>query len=407
MTDDLDLSHWVRMDEQVRWQGRPARACTPWLYVIGLGAGSVIAAGVLAWTQHDHGPATTIWFGFLALIVVINIANAASMLRRARTAADRNRYVLTTQRAAVFEAPAHLIAEIRADTAEFRAKRGKIAGTGEIDWGESNYQEPSAGWRAALRGINTMRYSPGEGKVVFAELSNFEAVYAVTAAVRRDLGATTPVPVGPKARGEAPVALGALDSSAAGVLNTVALCVGSLALFCVVILLGWTLFGPAEDFMSSPALLLFLLIFPLFFWAIAISMGRSQRAGEALQLSGSRLRRRQSSQGIPIPLKYLPHWAIGVIIIVFVLCWISGVLVFGSNDLPGQPEYHAATHTYTADDHGDEITLTKARYDAAVRAQDRLFLSIELAFIVVAVGAAADEAMRRRQSPYIHPSVHA
>ena len=80
------------------------------------------------------------------------------------------------------------------------------------------------------------------------------------------------------------------------------------------------------------------------------------------------------------------------------------VLVFGSNDLPGQPSYNAVTHTYTANDHGDEIPLSKAKYDTAVRAQDRLFLSVELAFIVVAVGAAADEVLRRRQSPYIHPS---
>jgi hypothetical protein len=87
---------------------------------------------------------------------------------------------------------------------------------------------------------------------------------------------------------------------------------------------------------------------------------------------------------------------------VFVLCWISGFTGIGSNDLPGQPEYHPATHTYSADDHGDEIPLTKAQYDSAVRTQDRLFLSIELAFMAVAVGAAADEVLRRRQSPYIH-----
>jgi hypothetical protein len=187
----------------------------------------------------------------------------------------------------------------------------------------------------------------------------------------------------------------------------VALCVGSAALVCIVALLGWTLFGPAKDFMSSPALLLFVLIFPLFFWAIAISIGRSQRAGEPLQLSGPRLRRRMSNQGgngIPLPLMYLPYWAIGVMVAVFVGCWISGALVFGRNDLPGQPEYHAATHTYTANDHGDEIPLSKDQYDSAVRAQDRLFLSVELAFVMVSVGVASDELLRRRQSPYIHPS---
>jgi hypothetical protein len=181
--------------------------------------------------------------------------------------------------------------------------------------------------------------------------------------------------------------------------------VGTFALGCIVILLGWTLLGPVENFMPWPGAVLFVFIFPLFFWAIAISIGRSQRAGERLQLTGPRMRRRHSNQGgMPLPLKYLPHWAVGSIVAVFILCWISGVTVFGSNDLPGQPEYHAATHTYTADDHGDEIPLSKAQYDRAVRAQNRLFLSVELAFIVVAVGAAADEVLRRRQSPYIHPS---
>jgi hypothetical protein len=406
MPEELDLSYWLRPDEQVRWQGRPARAHVLWLQVIGIGAGSLIACGVLAWTQHDHGPATTIWFGFLALIVVFNVANAVTMVRRARTAAVQNRYVLTTERAAIFEAPGRLMAEARADTAEYRAKRGTAKGTGELDWGESSYDPTPSGWGSTfIKRMNPVGFSSSEGRVVFSELSNFEAAYAVAAAVRRDLGATTPAPVGPKARGEAPIALGALDSPTAGALNVAALCVGAFALVCIVVLLGWTLLGPVENFMPWPAAVLFVFIFPLFFWAIAISIGRSQRAGESLQLSGPRLRRRQGSQGgIPLPLKYLPYWAIGVIVAVFVLCWVSGVLIFGGNDLPGQPEYHATTHTYSADDHGDEIPLSKAQYDSAVRAQDRLFLSVELAFIVVAVGAAADEVLRRRRSPYIHAS---
>ena len=171
------------------------------------------------------------------------------------------------------------------------------------------------------------------------------------------------------------------------------------------ILLAWTLIGPATNFMPWPGAVLFVFIFPLFFWAIAISIGRTQRAGEPLQFSGRRVRRRQLNQsGVPLPLNYLPRWAVGAAIAVFVGCWISGMLVFGSNDLPGQPEYHPATHAYTANDHGDEIPLSKARYDSAVHAQDRLFLSIELAFMVMAVAAASDELVRRHRSPYIHPA---
>lgn len=95
----------------------------------------------------------------------------------------------------------------------------------------------------------------------------------------------------------------------------------------------------------------------------------------------------------PVPLEYVPRWATGVVIGVFVLVWISGVTVIASHDLPSQPEYHAITHTYSANDHGTEIPLSKVQYEAAVRAQDRLFLSGARAFIVIGVGAAADEAI--------------
>ena len=89
-------------------------------------------------------------------------------------------------------------------------------------------------------------------------------------------------------------------------------------------------------------------------------------------------------------------------VVVVIGCWVSLILVFGSNDLPGQPSYNAVTHTYTANDHGDEISLSKAQYDTATRAQDRPFLLVELAFMVVALAAATDELIRRRRSPYVH-----
>lgn len=403
--DDLDLSHWLRPGEQVRWHGRPSRARIPWFYVIAMGAGSLIAAGVLAWTQ-PAGRGTSIFLVFLALIVVINVTNAVRMVRRAYRAAARNRYVLTTQRSAIFESPSRLIAEARADTAEFQAKRSPLTRAGSIDWGESRYEEPATGPIATFLRSNSLTFSPGDGKVVFGELANFDAAYHAATAVRADLGLKTPQPVSPKVRGESPVALGALDRPAAGIINMAALCFGIFTLLCVVLLLGWTLVGPPTNFMPWPGAVLFVFIFPLFFWAIAISIGRTQRAGEALQLSGRRMRRRQTNygSGIPLPLNYLPRWAIGVVVAVFVGCWISGMLVFGSHDLPGQPSYNAATHTYTANDHGDEIPLSESQYHSAVRAQNRLFLSVELAFMVVAVAAASDELLRRRRSAYLHPS---
>jgi hypothetical protein len=76
--------------------------------VIALGGGSLIAAGALAWNQ-PAGSGTAVFFGFLTLIVIFNVANAIAVVRRAYRAADRNRYVLTNRRAAVFETPGHLV----------------------------------------------------------------------------------------------------------------------------------------------------------------------------------------------------------------------------------------------------------------------------------------------------------
>jgi hypothetical protein len=76
-------------------------------------------------------------------------------------------------------------------------------------------------------------------------------------------------------------------------------------------------------------------------------------------------------------------------------------LVFNSKDLPGQPAYNPASHAHTANDHGDLIPLSHSQYNAAVKAQNRLFLSGTIAFLSFAVAMAIDEAMRRRRSAYV------
>ena len=185
-SDDLDLSHWLRHGEDVRWTGRPAHARVPWLPVIGMGVGSVIAAGVFVWAQHGEAPA--FFYGFVVLIVAINVANAIGILRRAYRAEERNRYILTNQRAAIFESPGQLVAETRADTTEFQAKRSPLTRAGDIDWGESGYEGPAAGRLSTLLRMNSLRYEPGVGRVVFADLANFDAAYHAAMAVRADLG---------------------------------------------------------------------------------------------------------------------------------------------------------------------------------------------------------------------------
>jgi hypothetical protein len=60
--------------------------------------------------------------------------------------------------------------------------------------------------------------------------------------------------------------------------------------------------------------------------------------------------------------------------------WNSIALVVGSHAWPGQPAYHPVTHSTSADDHGALIPLSEARYNTAVKAQNRLFLSATVAF---------------------------
>ena len=256
-----------------------------WLPAVALGGGSLIAAGALAWNQ-PVGSGTAVFFGFLMLIVIFNVANAIAAVRHAYRAAERNRYVLTNRRAAVFETPGHLLTQTRVGTLEFQATRSPLTRGGDIIWGESEYEGSDVGPIAAFLRTSSLRHAPVEGKVVFAELGNFDAAYNMAVAVRADSGSKTPRPVDPRMRAEPPVALGVLDSTLAGVLNTTAICVGSFTVVCVVFLLGWTLLGPARNFMPRPAAVLFVFIFPLFFWAIAISIGRPQRAGKPCSSPG-------------------------------------------------------------------------------------------------------------------------
>ena len=208
-----------------------------------------------------------------------------------------------------------------------------------------------------------------------------------------------PDAVTPARRGPAPRPLGFLDTRGAGVINRVVLFVGGIALVAAVILLFLTLVGGAPLFGMGPVVPLFILVFPLFFWAVFMaSQGRLQRPGDPFFQGWSRQGRRRQQR---FPLEYLPVGALVVVGVVVIAAWISMGLVFASKNLPGQPEYDPVTHAYTADDHGDLIPLTETQYDNAVKAQNRLFLSGSVAFLTLAVSMAADESIRRRRSPYV------
>jgi putative intracellular protease/amidase len=100
------------------------------------------------------------------------------------------------------------------------------------------------------------------------------------------------------------------------------------------------------------------------------------------------------------PFQNLPVTAICLVAAVFLAAGVSAAHVFTSDELFGQPAYNAVTHVYTENDHGNVVRVTKATYDRAVTAQNRVFLSGVVAFSALSVGVTSDELIRRRRSPH-------
>jgi hypothetical protein len=396
---DLDLSGWLVPGEPIKWVGSTANLGLPWARLIGSTVGlAVLGALGFGFNLRNSPGGPSVFFAIVVLVLYVGgLIYGARSIKQDKIS---NRYVLTDRRAAVFRVPNRLIAQVGVQSNEFEVVRDSGARMGTLRWGESD--PVGNGPRRSILATFSMAASILGGssseRVDFRDVANFDYLCAQAREVRAAWGASMPNAVPPKRRGAAPAPLGFLDSIVAGVINTIALCVGGVAFVTAVTLLLLTLVPGTALFGFGPVAVLFALIFPLFFWAVLTAQGRQRRLGEPFFSGFSREGRRPRR---PFPLDYLPVGAVVMVAVVFVGAWISAGLVFNSKDLPGQPAYNPASHTYTANDHGDLIPLSRPQYNTAVKAQNRLFLSGTVAFLSFAVAMAADEATRRRRSPYV------
>jgi hypothetical protein len=396
---DVDLSGWLLPGERVHWIGRSARPELPWRRIIP--ALSLIAVGgalgLTLFLRSSPGSSGEI---FAVVVVVFYLGAVVYGAWAAKRDKVANRYVLTDRRAAVFRVPSKLLAQVGVQGSELEVVRKPGDSVGTLRWGESDPVGDRSRWSG---GSFSMAVSLLGGnrpeRVDFTDVGDVGQLLARATAVRAAWGAPMPDAAAPVRRGPAPGPLGFLDTRGAGVINRVALGVGGIALATAAILLLLTLVGGPPLFGMGPVVPVFVLIFPLFFWAVLMaSQGRIQHPGDPFFQGRSRQGRRRQQR---FPLEYLP---IGLLVAVGVICiaaWISVGLVFASKSLPGQPGYNLATHAYTADDHGELLPLTEVQYDNAVKAQNRLFLSGSVAFLTLAVAMAADETIRRKRSPYV------
>ena len=397
---DIELSEWLLPGERIHWIGKSARPELPWGRVIGSVLG-VSVFGALGLAFFVHSASGTPGVLFAALVLAFYLGAVVYGVWAAKRDKVSNRYVLTDRRAAVFRVPNRLVGQVAVQGDEFEVVHRSNAAVGTLRWGISDPLPGTARWGGSslFTMVGPLLGGTRAERVEFTDAGDFGRLMGQAAAVRAAWGASMPDETAQKRRGAAPGPLGFLDTRGAGIINRFALVIGSIALVAAVVLLLLTLVGGAPWFDMGVVAPLFVLIFPLFFWAVLMaSQGRQQRRGEPLLQAGTRSGRRRPQR---LPLEYLPMSALVAVGVLVVAAWISMALVFSSKALPGQPAYNPVTHSYTADNHGELIPLTESQFNTATKAQSRLFLSGTVAFITLAVAMAADETIRRRRSPYV------
>jgi len=412
--DDLALGSWLLADEQVRWRQR-AGGRVRWSRLLPILALELGLAGVALAEMGTTSRSTAavprlqdvfVWGPFV--VVVVGTIVMALRLRQAVW------YVVTDRRAAVFRPPSRLVSQAHVETPSFLARRNRPDGAaGSVDWGRADgvIPPPPPGRLGGLSGTwgrSPSRSSgglsgpllglPSPGRVEFLEVHDLDGLMPVIRSVRSAWRVGTPEPASTGPR-RAPIPLGFCDSRRAGLLNTIVLVAGLICLVGASALLLATLVPGGGTFSFGAVVPFFVMAFPLGFWTVALISARNYPGESPFSLG--RGRSRQSPAGFAFPFENLPRRAIALVIGAFVGCCLIASSVIGGSALTGQPSYDRATGQYTIDDHGTVTVVTKARYDRAITAQNRLFLSGALAFAVVSVGATSDELLRRRRSPFV------
>lgn len=131
-------------------------------------------------------------------------------------------------------------------------------------------------------------------------------------------------------------------------------------------------------------------------WAIVVVNGRIRRRS-----TGKGWRRVFSSSGggsLQDFFNLLPGRMVGLVSVIFVAGWLSGVTAFPSLSKGGTSGGDAGC-PYRLNNHGDYTCVSKARYEQVGAAEQRLVAGITMGFFVAHFGVAYSELLRRRGVP--------
>lgn len=380
---------WLWPEEQIVWTGRDRFRGYPLLRI--LAVAGILLAAYLASVAFGNGPGSTTpiavpFVVFAAMVVIVASVVGTRAVERHRSL---DRYLLTDRRAVVVRVPGKVIGQAGVLTPDLRARLAWDGRGGNVDWGRSDLMRDRQRSLQILQSFAWYLGISDPDRVRFEHLVAIEPLMVASRRIRSRWGVETYAPDKFLSRGPVPTPLGFLDSGNARILNRISCIVGCVALAVALLLLLLTYVPGDALFGFAPVGVLFALNFPIFGWGVLVLLGRQQRPGDPF--------RTHAGVGA-MRLPYLPLWAMALGVAIIVLAGVVGSHTSGQ--LPGQPEYNVVSHRYTYDSHGATVTISKTRYEALVKIQNRLFLTGVLVFTTLGTGIAVDELIRQRKRPH-------
>ncbi|HEX2894489.1 MAG TPA: hypothetical protein VHO29_10850 [Marmoricola sp.] len=136
--------------------------------------------------------------------------------------------------------------------------------------------------------------------------------------------------------------------------------------------------GPNDEWAFAPS---FVLIFPLWGWAVVLLIARQSRTARNTGAPTAETGRYQAFLGF---------------LLVAALCGAVSAIASVPAIAGGQPHFDATSGQYTLNNHGSFTVVSHSTYVRAVAGQMRLFLGGTLIFCTVAVAIAAGHLHSRR-----------